>query len=100
MVTKRGGAKPAEPKQYKVYAGTRAPAIHLKEKHTVEEAINRNAKRHEVQKDTIEQAVETTQRIQKLKAVVLVGPRELEGSLPPVAQVPRNGMKTYTKHFW
>jgi hypothetical protein len=63
-----------EPKQYKVSAGTRAPATHLKEKHAVEEEINRKAKRLEVQKSNIEQAVETTQRIQKLKAVGLTGP--------------------------
>jgi hypothetical protein len=50
-------------------------AIHLKEKHAVEEEINRKAKRLEVQKGNIEQAVETTQRIQKLKAVgLLIGP--------------------------
>jgi hypothetical protein len=30
-------------KQYKVSAGTRAPAIHLKESHAVEEEINRKA---------------------------------------------------------
>jgi hypothetical protein len=49
-------------------------AIHLKEKHAVEEEINRKAKRLEVQKGNIEQAVETTQRIQKLKAVGLIIP--------------------------
>jgi hypothetical protein len=63
-----------EPKQYKVSAGTRAPAIHLKDKHAVEEEISRKAKRLEVQKGNIEQAVETTQRIQKQKAVGLTGP--------------------------
>jgi hypothetical protein len=64
----------AEPKQYKVSAGTRAPAIYLKEKHAVEEEITRKAKRLEVQKGNIEQAVETTQRIQKPKAVGLIRP--------------------------
>jgi hypothetical protein len=68
----------AQPKQYKVSAGTRAPATHLKEKHAVEEEINRKARRLEAQKGNIEQAVETTQRIQKLKAVGLIGPREKE----------------------
>jgi ABC-type transport system involved in cytochrome bd biosynthesis fused ATPase/permease subunit len=64
----------AQPKQYNVSAGTRAPATRLKEKHAVEEEINRKAKRLEVQKGNIEQAVQTTQRIQKLKAVGLIGP--------------------------
>jgi hypothetical protein len=59
---------------YKVSAGTRAPATHLKEKHAVVEEIIRNAKRLEVQRSNIEQAVETTQRSQKLKAVGLIGP--------------------------
>jgi hypothetical protein len=63
-----------EPKQYTFSAGTRAPAIHLKDKHAVEEEISRKAKRLEVQTGNIEQAVETTQRIQKLKAVGLTGP--------------------------
>jgi hypothetical protein len=62
----------AQPKQYKVSAGTRAPATHLKENHAVEEEINRKARRLEARKGNIEQAVETTQRIQKLKAVGLI----------------------------
>jgi ABC-type transport system involved in cytochrome bd biosynthesis fused ATPase/permease subunit len=63
-----------QPKQYKVSAGTRAPATHLKEKHAVEEEINRKARRLEARKGNIEQAVKTMQRIQKLKAVGLIGP--------------------------
>jgi hypothetical protein len=87
----------AQPKQYKVSAGTRAPATHLKEKDAVEEEINRKAKRLEAQKGNIEQAVETTQRIQKLKAVGLI---EASGKEGQAVQVPLNGMKTYTKHSW
>jgi hypothetical protein len=64
----------AQPKRYQVSAGTRAPATHLKENDAVGEEINRMAKRLEMQKRNIEQAVETTQRIQKLKAVGLIGP--------------------------
>jgi hypothetical protein len=62
----------ARPKQYKVSAGTRAPATHLKEKHGVEEEISRKARRLEERKANIEHAVETTQRIQKRKAVGLI----------------------------
>jgi hypothetical protein len=40
-------------KQYKVSAGTHAPAIHLKESHAVQEEINRKAKRPVVQKSNI-----------------------------------------------
>jgi hypothetical protein len=73
----------AEPKQYKVSAGTRAPATHLKEKHGVEEEINRKARRLEERKANIEQAVETTQRIQKRKAVgIIEAPGEGKSSGP------------------
>jgi hypothetical protein len=48
--------------------------LHLKDKHAVEEEISRKAMRLEVQKGNIEQAVDTTQRIQKQKAVGLTGP--------------------------
>jgi hypothetical protein len=61
-----------QPKKYKVSAGTRAPATHLKEKHGVEEEINRKARRLEERQANIEQAVESTQRIQKRKAVGLI----------------------------
>jgi hypothetical protein len=59
---------PGQRKKYKVSAGTRAPANHLKEKHLVEEEINRKVQRLEAQKSNIEQAVESSQRVQKMKA--------------------------------
>jgi hypothetical protein len=58
----------AQPKRYKVSAGTRAPATHLKDKHVVEEEIVRKAQRLVVQKSNIEQAVANVERIRKLKA--------------------------------
>jgi hypothetical protein len=60
-----------KPKRYKVSAGTHSPAIHLKEKHGVEEDISRKAKRLEVQKSNVEQAAEAAQLMQKRQAVGL-----------------------------
>jgi hypothetical protein len=87
----------AQPKRYEVSAGKRAPATHLKEKDAVGEEINRKAKRLELQKGNIEQAVETTQHIQKVKAVGFIGPPG-EGKSSGSSSL--NGRKKYRKHFW
>jgi hypothetical protein len=64
----------SNPKQYKVSSGTRAPTVHLKERHSIEEETNRKVQRLGVLKDNIAQAFETAEWVQKLKAVGLDGP--------------------------
>jgi hypothetical protein len=60
--------------RYKVLSGTWAPAVHLKEKHQVEEEISRKTQRLETHLGHIEHASEHAQRIQKLKESGLPGP--------------------------